>query len=174
MANKFWNSEKILSLSAMFISLITLIVFIYQTDLIRVEQHKSVYPYLSISNGGSGSTTYRYILENKGIGPAVLTSIKVTDADDKVYDDIIHYLAEKLVTINDTTIGFYHTNLAVGRMIAEKESVEIVKMNDPRVEAANTMRGILNDMGAVIEIEYESIYGDKWLLTSEQSIPIKK
>ena len=91
MKKKFWNSDKILSLSAMFISLCTLIVFIYQTELIRVEQHKSVYPYLSLSNGGSGNINYRYILENKGIGPAVLTSIKVTDSEGKVFDDIVDF-----------------------------------------------------------------------------------
>ena len=44
-----WNSERILSLSAMSISFITLIIFIYQTNLMSKQNYLSILPYLQLS-----------------------------------------------------------------------------------------------------------------------------
>ena len=70
MTLKKLNTDKILGLSAMLISICTLIVFLYQTNLIKKQQYMSVYPYLTLGNNGSFTADYEYSLTNNGIGPA--------------------------------------------------------------------------------------------------------
>jgi len=38
----FWNNEKLLGISALLVSTMSLIVFVYQTDLLRKQQYMSV------------------------------------------------------------------------------------------------------------------------------------
>ncbi|MBT8223808.1 MAG: hypothetical protein KJN96_11640, partial [Eudoraea sp.] len=44
-----WNSDRILGLSAMSISFITLVIFIYQTNLMSKQNYLSILPYLQLS-----------------------------------------------------------------------------------------------------------------------------
>ncbi len=57
------DSDKILSLSAMFISICTLVVFLYQTNLIRKQQYMSVYPHLLLGNYGTWTPNYKFVLQ---------------------------------------------------------------------------------------------------------------
>ncbi|MDZ7897109.1 MAG: hypothetical protein U5N85_03645 [Arcicella sp.] len=43
---QFWNADKIVSLSAILISLATMTIYLYQTHLIGKQQNASVMPYL--------------------------------------------------------------------------------------------------------------------------------
>ncbi|MEM9723080.1 MAG: hypothetical protein AAGA10_27680, partial [Bacteroidota bacterium] len=98
MKDKFWDGDKVMSIAAMFISLGTLSVLVYQARmakeqqaLFRKQQMMSVYPYLSIFNNGTGGKNYKIALENTGIGPAILRSVKVY-AKGNTYDDIVFFL----------------------------------------------------------------------------------
>lgn len=55
---KFWTSEKILSLSAIFMSACTLLTLIYQTNLMLNQQQMSVYPHLEIGAHGAWGPEY--------------------------------------------------------------------------------------------------------------------
>lgn len=71
-----WNSEKLLSLSAMFISFFTLIIFICQTNLISKQNYISILPYLSVTITENRATdTFEFNLENHGVGPAIIESV---------------------------------------------------------------------------------------------------
>ncbi|MEL7162471.1 MAG: hypothetical protein AAFN92_17065, partial [Bacteroidota bacterium] len=56
-----FKRENIVSISAICVSVLTLLVFIYQTNLIRQQQFLSVYPYLSLGSMGTGSLKYKYL-----------------------------------------------------------------------------------------------------------------
>ncbi|MEO0789852.1 MAG: hypothetical protein AAFY36_14380, partial [Bacteroidota bacterium] len=92
MSKPFWTSDRIVSMSAIFISLATLFVFVYQTNLIREQQHLSVYPHLSLGNAYSGSLNYQQVLSNEGIGPAFIEGIEVRDTSGKEYSSLSDYL----------------------------------------------------------------------------------
>ncbi|MEL6918174.1 MAG: hypothetical protein AAFO99_10645, partial [Bacteroidota bacterium] len=81
-----WNSERILSLSAMGISFITLIIFIYQTNLMSRQNYLSILPYVSISTTENRAEhTFELNLENYGVGPAIIESVTML-YDNKRYD----------------------------------------------------------------------------------------
>ena len=68
-----WNSERILSLSAMSISFITLIIFIYQTNLMSKQNYLSILPYLQLSTSNDiEKNTYTLSIQNYGVGHAII------------------------------------------------------------------------------------------------------
>ncbi|WP_299364398.1 hypothetical protein [Winogradskyella sp.] len=79
-----WTTEKIMSSSALFISVISLIALLYQSYLAREEnklmqkqQSASVLPYLSqwISNSSEG---HQIVIGNKGVGPAFIEKVELS------------------------------------------------------------------------------------------------
>ena len=170
---KFWTSEKLLSLSAIFISLCTLTVLIYQANLNRQYQHLSVYPYLLVGHQGSGGPNYRFSIKNEGIGPAIISSIKIISPEEEVYDDFIDYVVNQLSPA-DTSMGFFHTNLNVGRMIPANQIIELIGTTDGKSATSVKLRSLLAREGFQYELTYRSIYGDEWVVTNESPIPVEK
>lgn len=73
-----WNSEKLVSISAMSISFITLLIFIYQTNLMRRQNDLSIMPYLDISTTNDlEKATFELNLLNHGVGPAIIESVRL-------------------------------------------------------------------------------------------------
>lgn len=177
MSKKSLSTEMIIGLMAMVISLSTLIVFVYQTNLLRKQQHMSVYPHLSMGHMGSGSKEYSFVLTNKGVGPAFIKSVEVKDGNGKSYDSLVEYVKDK-VNPKDS-IYWNYSDLMNGSLIAEKESIELFKLSDrfmenKTVEAANILRGLLIGKNLKLKITYESIYGDTWSIRNGATIPIKR
>lgn len=183
MKKKFWNSDKILSLSALCISLFTLMVFVYQTNLIRKQQFMSVYPHLALTNTNSGSLEYQYVLKNDGIGPAFIKSITIEDLSGANYNSINEYLVTKL-SANDS-IWIYNSDIFEGQLIPANESMALFGLFDEEqtsarglpknsIYGAKKLRQILNNEEVTITIVYESIYGEKWSINNKSETPIKK
>lgn len=170
---KFWSSEKIMSMSAILVSLCTLIVFLYQTNLIRKQQYMSVFPYVTMANYGGHTQNYKFIIENNGIGPAIIKSVSVTTKAGQKYDDIVDYVWAELDGISKDSVGFYYANIKPGRLIPEGGLVEAIGLSDKKIESANILANILNSEDTDIDIIYESIYGEKWILTSALRYPVK-
>lgn len=185
---KFWTSEKLLSLTALLVSLLTLMVFIYQTNLIRQQQYMSVYPYLNLSNEYGGTLRYNYTLTNEGIGPAIIESVKVISPESKVYDDLIDYV-EDVIPEEDSTLLF-HANISAGRLIPANEKIKLIQLVDKKMledlgfeeidtlpvntfEDVNSLYKILNHDSLRIEIIYKSVYGEQWKLKNHQEVPEK-
>jgi len=166
------NSEKLLSLTAMLISIGTLIVFLYQTNLIRKQQYMSVYPYLSMTNYGSNTENYMYVIDNNGIGPAIIKSISVKTKTGETFTDIAPFVGSKL--LKSDSVGYYHTNLSVGMLIPANSQIKIIELIDKKVKSARRLFEILNKEGAIISVEYESIYEEVWRVTNQSKIPVKK
>ncbi len=170
MQKKFWNSEKILSISAMLVSLCTLIVFIYQTNLIRKEQYLSVFPYLSLGHSGINTDTYSYVLKNDGIGPALITHISIQVGDSTFQEDLPSYLGR--TKIKADSIDFYYSNISPGRLVPEKEEIEIISSRGGYKVSNKIYDKIVRD-SVILIIEYESIYGEKWRVSGVSASPIK-
>jgi hypothetical protein len=172
MAKSSWNSDKILSLSAIFISVLTLMVFIYQTRLIRKQQYLSVYPYVIYGAGGYGTGENFLQLTNSGIGPALIKDVEIS-YDDKKFSYIYEFV--DYITEGDSTINLYYSDITAGLLIPADETKAIVgSLNDHE----NKLYKVLTS-DFKLEIKYESIYGEEWLLSSSEDmegfgIPIKK
>ena len=177
MENKFWDGDKIMSIAAMFISLGTLSVLIFQArmakeqqEMFRKQQMMSVYPYLNMFNNGTGGKNYRLTIKNTGIGPAILKSVKVY-ARGETYDDIVFFL-DDIFTEKDS-IAYGHSNLWEGRMIPQGETVYPITVTDQKVSSGFKVVEAVFDLYTYIEIIYESVYGETWMLTNRRSSPAK-
>jgi len=170
---KFWNSEKILSLSAMIVSIGTFFLFAYQTDLIRKQQRMSVYPYLQFANYHNYSLNYKFVLTNKGIGPALIKSAKI-DINGRIIDkDLATYLGENVEKSKDR-IDFTSSNVFKGMLIAQNESIEIVKLDSlNNISSSERLFNLIHNDSLNFIIEYESIYGEKWRISIKDYMPEK-
>jgi len=171
MKPKFWTSEKLLSLTAVAISVCTLVVFLYQTNLIRKQQYMSVFPYVSIASAGGNTPNYKYLLLNNGIGPAIITSLKIRDNVGNEYPDVVDYVTATLT--DKDTVGYYYSSIYTGRLLPQNEVVEVISLNDEKYESSIRLSEILSPENYTLEIEYKSIYGERWLVTNQKREPVK-
>lgn len=171
---KFWTSDKVLSLSAMMISLCTLGVFIYQTNLIRKQQYLSVYPYLSMFNAYSGTENYQYILVNNGIGPAMIKSVKVKYKGLTHDSDLPDFLRKHFHEnkIGGDSLSTRYSNISVGRLIPANEEISVIEAVKD-LTTAEILRKFINNEDLEFIIEYESIYGERWRISNKYTIPVK-
>ncbi len=178
----FWNNEKLLGISALLVSTMSFIVFVYQTDLLRKQQYMSVYPHLLLTNSGSFSLDYKYQLMNHGIGPAFIKDIKVANLNGDTYESITDYLRTKLS--EKDTICMYNSDLFIGRIIPAGETIDLFGIYGEErttafglpkntIEGANKLRSILNSDSLIIEITYESIYKESWTINNWEVMPTK-
>ena len=168
---KFWTSEKILSLSAIFMSACTLLVLIYQTNLMRQQQAMSVYPHLQLINNGTGSSDFKYSLSNTGVGPALIKSVKI-NYQGKVYENMDLAIHLKR-TISGDSIDFSHSNIIPGQLIPPNNTIHIAELNSGGSDSARKLYGFIHDKDLEFEIVYASIYGNRWLLSKKKYVPKK-
>jgi len=186
MKKKFWTGEKLLSIAAVLVSLMTLGVFSYQTNLIRQQQFMSVYPYLSFANNFSGSLRYQFVLKNDGIGPAMVDSVLVIAPDGSRYSDLVDYV-DSMVPSEDS-IWYLHSNIRPGKLIPAGEEVQLIQLiNDeilasfgvtdteglPRndLDDSQQLFKILNHDSLQIRVIYKSIYDERWVIRNSSGGP---
>ncbi|MFD2517258.1 hypothetical protein [Salinimicrobium flavum] len=166
----FWENQKLLSITAVLISIGTLLVFVYQTNLVRKQQYMSVFPYLEFQNHSVLSPNYKLVLKNKGIGPALITSRNIV-IKGKTYDlDLGMYLEENLVS--GDTAYFNITNIRKGNLISEKEGIDLVVL-EPNTSRSGLekLHGLIYNDSLEFVVEYESVYGERWQVSSKSPTP---
>lgn len=175
-----WNSDKILSLSAMSISFITLVIFVYQTNIMSKQNYLSILPYLAVTRTtNSAVPVFELNLENHGVGPAIIESVNLTykgttynlvDYDNRMYKFIV-FLVPKL----DSIKSFSHSPLEKGMAIPANSLYNIFKVSVTLEEfnlMVKTMNNLLED-GLNYEIIYKSIQDERWLIHNNSQGPEK-
>lgn len=170
--SSFWTSEKILGACAMIISISTLIVFAYQTNLMRKQQYMSVYPYLMFADYAVYSPQYKFVLHNNGIGPALIISTKIID-NGKVKDyDIVNYI-QSIIKPEDS-INYLSSNVYRGLLIPENGKVELIALYGENTGSGiEKIYNLIHNENLEFIIEYESIYGEKWIISTKSRMPDK-
>jgi hypothetical protein len=165
----FWSTEKIMSTSAIMISLMSLIALFYQTNLMREEQElqrtaqlKSTMPYLMIANANYGGPDYSIVLSNKGIGPAIIDSTTVIYKDSAYQMDFPTFFYQEIPEM-DKIEHLYHSNILPGQLIPPGETIEIFKVNDSQ-ESTNQFIRLLEKHEFDYQIIYRSVYDERWAL----------
>lgn len=148
--------EMLIAAFAILISMSTLFVYIYQSNLMKQQQKMSVWPY--VNYGPSWGQDYFIVnLINKGIGPAIIENVTIT-FDGKEIEGI-----EGIIElVPDSIMGPYSfSSLPSGLVIMAGESLTLLNVNEPRM-VAYLMDNILNDKFHM-EVCYSSVYGDSWV-----------
>ncbi len=175
-----WKSEKVLSISAMSMSFITLLIFVYQTNLMREQNNLSILPYLAVTTTtNSAVPVFELNMENHGIGPAIIESVELTYKDMTYnlndYDNSMYKFFVILVPELDSIKNFSHSSLEKGMAIPANSLYNILKVNDSLEEfhlMAKTMKDLLED-GFNYEIIYKSIQNERWLIHYNSQGPQK-
>ncbi len=175
-----WNSEKMLSISAMSMSFFTLLIFIYQTNLMRKQNYLSILPYLTVATTtNSAAPVFELNLQNHGVGPAIIESVNVTykdttynliDFDNKMYKFLV-FLAPKL----DSIKSYSHSPMSKGMAIPANSIYNILRVSDSSEEfllMAQTIKFLLED-GMNYKIIYKSIQDEHWLIHHNSQGPQK-
>ena len=174
--------EKASTLLVIIASLGSLFIIFRQTELMskqfelqRLEQHKSVLPYLTMFNT-SNNQTYGYSISNKGIGPALIDEINIIYKDSVYKNHDLRDFFKVVITKNDTLFKDHndigHSTLREGMLIPANESITTVYYSNQDRIRVRSLRKWFNEK-IEIEIIFSSIYGEQWQLKSNYSTPIK-
>jgi len=168
------STDRIVSLCAIFISLLTLVIFIYQTNLTRKQNHLSILPYLALDSSiNHYEGTLELELKNLGIGPAIIESRKIFHEEKWLDVDFVDFFYEQY-TLNDTTMSVLSSSISHGTAIPANESITLIKvfMSKDKLPAfLEWFEGIQDGMD--YEVVYKSLYQEKWKLTSKSEIPVE-
>lgn len=163
-----FSKEMIVALSANAVSIITLLIFIYQTNLMREQQHISVWPYLEWLPSCCSEEFGAYIqVENKGIGPAAVQSVTVR-LNGKEMNSVEELFTEAVGHSNFD----YYTSTVESRVLAPGEKIKMISI--PDINWAVKVDSVLRRNGLEIEICYCSVYEDCWTCTGTSSMPTKR
>ena len=173
-----WNADRLVSISAISISFITLVIFVYQTNLMSRQNYLSIMPYLMISTtNNTGEHTFELNLKNHGVGPAIMESVTLTYRDKK-YDlaDYDYYIYGCLVAIApalDSLKVISSSSLDKGMAIPANTTYNVLKVTDSP-EDYQLLAGTINQLlenGLQYEIVYKSIQEERWMIQNDSEGP---
>lgn len=150
------NTDRILSVSAILIGLMTLIVYFIQTRLIIDQQHAGVWPCIEISGTNFGDSTgikedFKINVTNKGIGPALIKKVEVKYKG-KVYKEFCNVY--ELATASNN----YSKSSLEGRTMASNETVNPIQISLSK-EGHKFAQLFYNHDSIQTKIYYQSVYG---------------
>ncbi|MHA7843508.1 MAG: hypothetical protein ACX93I_09330 [Winogradskyella sp.] len=167
-----WTTDKIMSTSALFISVISLIALLYQSylareenKLIQMQQSASVLPHLNqwYSNYNN---TFKFVVGNKGVGPAFIDDVEITlDSTHKFNNtkDFFDYIFKNNKALD--TIPYTYSTLIKGFVLPANEQIDILEIKNPK--HIQLTRDELNKININYKIVYKDVYGSKWVLTND-------
>ncbi len=174
-----WTPEKVMSSSAVMISLISLVALFYQlnlareeNELIRKQQSASVLPHLKLtfSTGPSG---YKVTFINKGVGPAFIKSVdfhlkggEKFQRSDLFYNHVNEIIKKaEGVNVRSSTYSFEK-----GEVIPANEPVDIFSTQGG--EQTSLFLKHFHSMDWGYTVIYEDVYGAQWKLSEESNFPV--
>jgi len=181
-----WDTDRIISITAMVIGIGSLLTIAYQASLMRQAQHASVLPYLYISLSANDQTGVRLLLTNSGIGPALVDEVHIRYQGRDFNGDPYDFILAQRPDIAKMGIGV--DKVQTGRLIPAGATIQMVDLGPavgqkvlPDVlrlfEIAEVPRAWYAALGAtgadkaVVEVTYKSVYGDRWRVRSDRIVP---
>ena len=166
-----WNSEKWLSISAIFISFLTLIIFIYQTNLLSKQNSLSILPYLELStSNNSGDHKFIISLENHGVGPAIIESVtmkyKGETYDLADYENELFTFFASIEPALDSIVDVSFATIDKGLAIPANTEYNVLTVRNSMKDyelMVQTLTRFLSE-GLDYEIVYKSIQNERWII----------
>ncbi len=166
--SKFTEPQNIIAVGVTIISLCALIVSLMQTQIMKEEREimrsysrASVWPRLDLGLSKShhldnSIKSLRYILSNNGVGPAIITDVKVEYKGQPATDWWDLFEIQAIPDSVNTFIGNIDFNDIV---VSSGESLVVLNLDQNQPLAREFFKRI-NDID--ITIHYESIYEEQW------------
>ena len=169
----------------MLISLLTLFIFFYQTNLQKEQSRLSVRPRLGFvmnitvnKQDSTKHTTFQLNLSvrNNGLGPAIIEANHIVDKG-KQYK-VLNFFNKAYPKLSEYGVFTQITELEIGQAIPASTTVHIfdyefdAENEDKIKEYLNISK--LYEMPFDIFIEYSSMYEEKWVVQSNSKGHPKK
>ena len=166
-----WTTDKIMSTSALFISVLSLVGLLYQSylareenKLIQMQQSASVLPYLH-QWYSEYQDNYRLIVGNKGVGPAFIKHVEITLDSTQKFDNTNDLFNEIFrSTQGFDTIPHNLSNLVTGFVLPANQDISIIVIEER--QNITTFKNVLNQRQIDFKIVYEDVYGTQWQLSN--------
>lgn len=170
-----WSADRIMSTSALALTIISLIALFYQlslareeNELIRKQQSASVLPHLSqwFSNTSEG---FKIIFGNKGVGPAFIKKVDLELKDTTFHntDHLVNHLLKEIYKRDSISIPASTSTFSDGYVLPANETIEIVVVKKP--EHFKIFKEFLNDIELDFTITYADVYGSEWKYSNKNS-----
>jgi hypothetical protein len=191
-----FDTDKIIGLSAMVIGLASLGVVYYQAQLQRDQMElerrataASVMPYLT-TNMSRADVGVAFNLRNTGIGPARIEGVRILHKGTVFDGDPGDFFLKMRA---NPGLGYNSDPIQVGRLVPAGEWVQMLGMTGDQatrdamgieilrlfdiVESRSIypqLKALKPDLvfeGAVLEITYSSVFGERWVMRSDNMVP---
>jgi hypothetical protein len=174
-----WSAEKVMSISALFVSAISLFALFYQlnlareeNELIRKEQKASVLPHLS-QWYSTLDNKFRIIFGNRGVGPAFVKKVDLVLNDSIKFDntdDLINHIYRNMEPAENA--DYTSSTFTEGRVIPASEEVVVITIHD--MQSRLRFLQYLEKNTLEFDIIYELVYGTRWSLNNRKDkiIPV--
>ncbi len=143
---------------AVFINIITVSVYIYQTNIMQSQQHAAVWPHIEWRGVYNQEAGYKLYVRNNGIGPALIKS-----ATFYVDEKVVNHPDSLIVQLLGTDRFPHITNYVENRVIPAGETITMISVK--RSEQAELLYIHQMQHNFEYKICYESIYKDAWIST---------
>ena len=175
-----WSPEKVMSISALFVSAISLFALFYQlslareeNELIRKQQSASVIPYLQFEEIYN-VRSFSIHLVNKGVGPAFVKSVSFSINDSIEFDNstsTLLYLMREQIKKGDS-IG-YGGSITVKKntVVQPTENLLVFEITSTIKEdfsGVKNFKDYMNNTPFKFTLIYEDIYGNQWELSNKK------
>ena len=175
-----WDSDKILSISAMTMSFVTLLIFMYQTNLMKRQNYLSILPYLAVTDThNAAEQTYELDIYNHGVGPAIIESVTMIHGSEKYdlreYDNRVYDFLLRQAPQLDSVRNFSSSTLEKGMAIPANSKYNIFAVTNSSRDFAliTTELERLLAEGMDFEIVYKSMQNERWLISKDSEGPKK-
>ncbi len=167
------NADRVVSISAIMISLMTLVVLVLQTNMIRHQQRNSVYPHMMMGNQGYGGANFAFIMTNSGIGPAIIESVEI-NYQDSIYQMDLPSFFFNYIEGTDTLSNVLHSNVYPGMLVPAEKTIKFFEVDNNLESAVSLMKAFnqLREEEFEMVITYKSIYEDRWKLSTNSGTPV--
>lgn len=171
----FISSDKLIGLTAMVVSLVTLIIFVKQTNIMDRQSRLSALPYLMVEQSTNGERKLiQFTLVNHGVGPAIIEGRKIIYQGKEYNQDFYQFMTQSLPELKGIE-PLNWSNIYKGQAIPSNGRVVMIAIGGDE-ETFNRFGTILKslqqDNTFYFEIEFKSIYGEKWRISNEETVPM--
>lgn len=180
-----YDTNRIMGIAAIFISVLSAMAVIYQSylareenKLMRIQQSATVLPYLDFWYSNIGDE-YKFVFENKGIGPAFIKDVKFIGIDSNQEDTLtfnnIHkfsnFIEEQSPFID--SISVIKSSFNANMLLSPSEKKEFLVFSFKDKDQKRRFGKEFSKYSGGFKIVYEDVYGAKWKFHSDIGFPVK-